>query len=185
MIAATELLAAAGYRGTGVREICAHAGVSRQAFYDVFADKDECIFAAYDRFIQVLLRRMAVPAKEHELLGRTREIIASYLDTLQLDLVVARAFQVEIDTVGERARERRRRSLRFFADFIAAERERVLRGPRSALPVSAYVGIVYAVRQLASDALDECDEPDLGALTDDVMTWIAHTLRGPLLDEGE
>lgn len=185
MIAATELLAAAGYRGAGVREICAHAGVSRQAFYDVFADKDECIFAGYDRFIQVLLSRLAVSPKEHELGPRAREIIGAYLDTLQLDLVVARAFQVEIDALGLRARERRRKSLRLFANFIASERERVIQGPRAPLPLSAYVGIVYAVRQLASDALDECEEPDLGALADDVTTWIAHTLRGPTPDEGE
>ena len=59
LAAVTELLAARGYRGFGVGEIATRAGVSLEAFYKCFAGKDACIFAGYDRFIDVLLRRIA------------------------------------------------------------------------------------------------------------------------------
>jgi hypothetical protein len=36
------------------------------------------------------------------------------------------------------------------------------------LPWTAYIGVVYAARQLASDALDTAAEPDLVALGDDL-----------------
>ena len=58
LIAATELLAAHGYRGFGAGEIAGRAGVSLAAFYDCFENKDACVFAGYDRFIEVLLERM-------------------------------------------------------------------------------------------------------------------------------
>jgi hypothetical protein len=38
---------------------------------------------------------------------------------------------------------------------------------------SAYIGVVYTARQLASDALDEAAEPDLSALGD----WLTDLLR--------
>lgn len=58
MIAATELMAAGGYRGVGVREVCARASVSAAAFYACFPDKEACIYAAYERFIGVLTDRL-------------------------------------------------------------------------------------------------------------------------------
>ena len=45
-------------------------------------------------------------------------LLSAYIDTLQSDLVVARAYQVEIDALGPQARARRRDSLRLFANHI-------------------------------------------------------------------
>ena len=58
MAAFTELLADSGYAGVRVGDIANRAGVSNEAFYEVFSDKEDCAFAAYDRFIDVLVRRM-------------------------------------------------------------------------------------------------------------------------------
>ena len=46
-------------RGFGAGEIAGRAGVSLAAFYDCFEDKEAWVFAGYDRFIEVLLTRMA------------------------------------------------------------------------------------------------------------------------------
>jgi hypothetical protein len=96
-------------------------------------------------------------------------LLGAYFETLQSDLVVARAFQVKIDALGPAARERRRESLKLFAAFI---RELVARTspdgrPSTELPWSAYIG-VYAARQLAFDALDETSQPDLVRLGADL-----------------
>ena len=180
LIAATELLAAHGYRGFGAGEIAGRAGVSLAAFYDCFENKDACVFAGYDRFIEVLLERMgSVPLEGRSRTELVGTLLGAYLETLQSDLVVARAYQVEIDALGPAARERRRSSLHLFAAYI---REVVARtapdgGPPDVLSPSAYIGVVYAARQLASDALDMDAEPDLVGLGDDMRPWLADLFR--------
>ena len=42
-------------------------------------------------------------------------------------------------------------------------------------PLNVHLGIVYAVRQLACDAIDSTDEPDLRALIPEVLDWIVGT----------
>jgi AcrR family transcriptional regulator len=175
LAASTELLAALGYRRFGAGDVARRAGVSLTAFYGCFADKDQCLYAAYDRFIAVLLGRMTAL----ELSGLDRNelvhsLVSSYLGTLQADLVVARAFQVEIDALGRPARERRRNSLAQFASFI---RQRIEPDQNTVLPWSAYLGVVYAARQLASDALETTPSPDLLALSTDIEQWLVDLYR--------
>src|SRR6478735_2684492 len=152
LAAATELLAAHGYQGFGPGEVATRAGVSLAAFYRCFENKDACLFAGYDRFIEVLLKRMtAIDVGGFDRSAIAHALLGAYLETLQSDLVVARAYQVEIDALGPRARERRRTSLNLFGAYI---RDLVARTsadgrPPAELPWSAYIGVVYAARQLA------------------------------------
>ena len=170
LAAVTELLAAHGYRRFGVVDIANRAGVSLATFYRSFESKDACVFAGYGRFIEVLLTRAAaVELPEDDRPALAAALIDAYLGTLQQDLVVARAYQVEIDALGPEARGQRRDALTLFAQGIRA------RAP--GLPWSAYIGVVYAVRQLASDALDGAGEPELAALGDDLRAWVGDVFR--------
>ena len=176
LIAATELLAADGYRAFGPGEVARRAGVSLAAFYGCFENKAECVFGGYDRFIEVLLARLGAVAVE----GRTqaeivRDMLGAYLGSLQSDPVVARAYQVEIDALGAPARERRRDALNLFAAFLEEVTRRTL--PSRSLPQTAFIGVVYAARQLASDALDTEADPDLEALGEDLQAWVADLFR--------
>jgi AcrR family transcriptional regulator len=176
----TELLGARGYRGFGPGEVASRAGVSLAAFYECFENKDDCVFAGYDRFIEVLLTRMtAVEAGGKDRRALVKEVLGTYLATLQSDLVVARAYQVEIDALGPPARERRRDSLTLFAEYIRQLVARISPGglPPADLPWTAYIGVVYAARQLASDALDTAAEPDLVSLGDDLEIWLSDLFR--------
>ena len=58
MIAVTELLAVMPLREIGIREIAREARLSTSAFYRCFADKDDCLFAAYDRFVTTMGTRL-------------------------------------------------------------------------------------------------------------------------------
>ncbi|BAL90559.1 putative TetR-family transcriptional regulator [Actinoplanes missouriensis 431] len=180
LIAATELLAGAGYRGFGVREICSRAAVSRAAFYACFADKDACVYAAYDRFIAVFLGHLADSrASGSDWAGCVHGFVASYLTTLQRDLVAARAFQVEMDALGRAARERRRAALTELAGFVRDLRFHRFPGTAGAVPFSAYLGAIHALRQAASDALDAEPEPDLSALADELTPWLCRMVEAP------
>jgi AcrR family transcriptional regulator len=180
LAAITELLAAHGYRHLSPGDIASRAGVSLAAFYDCFENKDACVFAGYDRFIEVLLRRMtALDTAGKDRAALLTAVIGTYVETLQSDLVVARAYQVEIDALGPPARARRRESLKLFAAFIRELLGRAVPDgqPPAELPWTAYIGVVYAARQLASDALDEAADPDLIALGDDLQTWMPDLFR--------
>jgi AcrR family transcriptional regulator len=176
MIAFTELLAAHGYARVTVAASVARAQVSRAAFYACFADKEDCSVACYDRFIEVLLRRVQEGLTGSEnWIEWLRSALEGYLGTLQSDRVAARAFQIELEAAGAVARARRRQALGLFADLIdqryrefSARDERL--GP---IPAQAHLATVYAVRQLACDLLEDPSEPDLGTIIPTTVRWIA------------
>jgi AcrR family transcriptional regulator len=181
MAAMTVLMADLGYEHVRVGDVAGEAGVSRAAFYECFPDKEACAFAAYDRFIEVLLGRVAAaldPTKDVE--DYVVTLLEGYLGTLEDDPVVGRAFQLEMDAVGAVARRRRREALDPFAEVIRRHHQLLSAGDKTLkpLPQQAYRGIVYGVRQIASDALDEHDEPDLRSLIPDITCWILAAFRG-------
>jgi AcrR family transcriptional regulator len=180
MVAMAELMAEHGYRNVSIGQVATRSGVSRSAFYECFTDKEDCAFAAYDRFIEVLLGAIADrmrPADDWN--GFIVGLLDGYLATLKQDLVVARAFQVEMDAVGAEARRRRRAALMRFAEFIRGQHERLRTSDTTLSPVSAqaYLGAVYAIRKVASDALDEQAEPDLLAIVPQLADWVGESFR--------
>ncbi|KQU45916.1 hypothetical protein ASG84_11505 [Rhodococcus sp. Leaf278] len=182
MIAVTELMAESGYRGVSVQDASMRAKVSKAAFYECFDDKDACVYAAYDRFIAVLLTRVrgALPDEIHEWTSTdTAAVIKEYLATLDADPVTARAFQVEMDALGRPARKRRRDALVGMAQVLKTERDR-LSDRDHEVPVSAYVGAVYAMRQLASDVLDERGGAQVSELAAECAEWIESMLTAHL-----
>lgn len=179
MIAVTEQMADLGYRAVGVREIASHARISRAAFYECFPDKDDCVFAAYDRFIAVLLDRVVGSVETVTTWDATvAAVVDAYLASLESDLVVARAFQVEMDALGRPARVKRREALGAMALLLKTRRDETWPSAQD-LPLSAYLGAVYAVRQMSADLIDSEAVPDLAALGVQARGWLARLLAEP------
>ena len=175
MIAATELMSAQGPAAVGVREICGRAATSRTAFYECFTDKEACFSSAYERFIDVLITRLGARASGASTWnGHVEQLALGYLETLAADTVTARAFLVEMDGVGADARKRRRESLRRVALFIRKAHMSYTDQPEHVAPLEEYLGMIYAVRQLACDRLDTDGDPDLLALAPKLATWFEH-----------
>ncbi len=178
LIAATELLAHGGPAAVGVKPVCVRAGASLGAFYECFGTKEECIFAAYDQFISVFIDRLTgIDGNELAWEEYVEAVVAAYFDVLAQDLVVARAFQVEMDSLGAEARRRRRQALQGLGLLIRSKHAAWEGGDEGLLPESAYVAAVYGVRQLASDALDTPGS-DLLATRDAVIGWVVRTFAG-------
>ncbi len=186
MAAFCEVIADRGLSGLTVTDLVSHAGVSRTAFYDCFDDLDSCSDTAYERFIAVLIERLflaldpELPWEEYVEVG-----IRAYLEALQADPVVARAMQIEMDAAGRAARSRRRIALRQMAEVIGSRYEALMREDPSFVPVSieAHLALIYGMRQLACDALDTEEEPDLLRLVEPTRRWILATVHGtPLVD---
>ena len=49
--AAAEVVAEAGYPGMSMARVTRRAGVPREAFYDLFADREDCFLAVFDEAV--------------------------------------------------------------------------------------------------------------------------------------
>jgi AcrR family transcriptional regulator len=173
--AVTEVVADRGFAKTTIAAIARAAGVSPNVFYEHFADKEDCYLAAYDRFAQTLLERIAgeiAPTTQWQ--EFLRNALDAYLGTVGAEPVASRAFILEMDSAGPRAREIRQGVYRGMAAVIEQRhRELVDTDP---LPSAAYMGIVHGVRCLVCDFLEGRTDSTLTELSDEIERWLAATL---------
>src|SRR5258708_28285577 len=64
MSAMIELVGEQGYGTTTIAQLTARSGVSRKAFYEHFANKEECFLATYDMIVAEGFERVADAAGE-------------------------------------------------------------------------------------------------------------------------
>lgn len=177
LIAAAVLTGTVGYRHFGIRELCRTAGVSQSVFYDHFADKDDCVFAVYQRFIDVIADRLTSTAPDETPWIHTLDAFTSaYLDALALDPVVARACIVEMDALGAHGRELRRASIRQVARVIHLRWEARHPEAAHALSLDQVVAATHIIRQSAADALDIDPRADVRTLVPTVGPVFARAL---------
>jgi AcrR family transcriptional regulator len=187
MAAVTELIAAGGFSRVKIGALAGRAKISRTAFYECFESKEACAYAAYERFMEVLLRSLAEGAARAQRVGEIVDmgdllhaVQYAYFSTLERDVVAARAFLVQFDALGLEARERRRVAIRGFAAYLRAMHAESRASDPTLAPVFAeqvYLGLAYMARQLACDALDEQSRPNLRALADIITPWLLTAFR--------
>jgi AcrR family transcriptional regulator len=181
MSSLTELMAECGYPGVTISDLVGRAGVSRTSFYQHFADKQECLFAAYDRFAAIVATAITPDFDPAEPWRRHLEtILGRYLDALSRDLIATRAFLVEMDAAGQAARQRRRAAAHAMATLLAERHAKIrTHHPRlGPLPHRAYLGIALAARDLICEALEQEPEPDLRELALDLATFATALFEG-------
>jgi AcrR family transcriptional regulator len=116
-----------GYPATTIADITGEAGVSRAAFYQQFASKEECFLATYDVAGEWLCERVErAVAGEAEWPARVRAGASEALRLLASNPLVAHLLAVEALQAGPAARERHQACLDRFAT--------ALRGGRSGRP---------------------------------------------------
>jgi AcrR family transcriptional regulator len=104
-----------GFDSVTVADVVKRAGVSSAAFYELFEDEKECLFAAYERVIDALIahvnrafgRRGSWPVKIRRALG-------ALLDAYAAEPEVARMATVEVPAAAPGARRRYRSALERF-----------------------------------------------------------------------
>ncbi|TDB72601.1 TetR/AcrR family transcriptional regulator [Micromonospora sp. KC721] len=116
-------VASKGYDSARVTDICRAAGVTRPAFYDLFAGKEDAFLATYRHGIAVVLRLMedayadAGPRWE----DAARAALRTLLEVLASVPAFARMALVEIEAAGPDARRERDRLPESFRRFFPAE----------------------------------------------------------------
>ncbi len=111
-----------GYPATTIGHITSEAGVSRAAFYQQFAGKEECFLATYDVASQWFCERVErAVAGEDEWPARIRGGAAEALRLLAANPLVAHLMAVEVLQAGRAARERQQAMLDRFAAALRAD----------------------------------------------------------------
>ncbi len=163
-----------GEQGVGtvtVANVVTRAGVSRRTFYELFADRDDCLLAALDEAFATVARRI-VPPFETE--GRWRERVRASLVALlelfdeQPDL--GALCVVHALGAGPAALERRERVLRVLATAVEGGRAEARRGHEPA-PLAAE-GVVGAVLAVLHARLSRRDSEPLTTLAGPLMSII-------------
>jgi AcrR family transcriptional regulator len=113
-----------GYPATTIADITGEAGVSRAAFYQQFADKEDCFLATYDLASEWLCERVErAVAAEGGWPARIRSGAAEVLRLLAANPTVAHLIAVEALQAGRPARERQQALLARFAEALRAGRQ--------------------------------------------------------------
>jgi len=164
--AMAEAVSEHGYVKTPVAEVLRRAGVSRETFYEHFANKEECFLAAYDAAATVLLAEVGAAAAggggERSPWRRLDAGLARYLAVLAREPALARTFFVEVYAAGPAALARRVEVQQRFVEAAAA-----LAGARGARQRFACEALVAATSALvtqrvcagATDTLEELHRP--------------------------
>ena len=123
LLAMADAVAEQGYAKTTVADVLRRARVSRETFYEQFANKEDCFLAAYDAAAAIVAGEWAGEgeALAGGGLGETLDrLLGRYLTALASEPAIARTFLVEVYAAGPRALARRVEVQQRFVDFVAA-----------------------------------------------------------------
>lgn len=156
--AVTAAVAERGYANVRIADLADRARVSKQSFYELFADKQECFLAAHAEGVEILLARLAEWASgdagrdpRSQLAGG----IVAYFRMASEEPEFARCMLVELQAIGPAGLEARlavhRRIAALLGGWHRAARERTRGWP--AVPDGRYAAAVGAVHDLLFDAI--------------------------------
>lgn len=147
-----EAVGAEGYEQTSVRTVLDRTGVYRQAFYDNFADKDDCYLQAYDTGVEQLEALLVeAAAGESSWTGQLRAGLAALLAFLDADPDVGRALIVEVHAAGPEAQAKRTAAMARAHRFLDRAREEA--GEGESPPPIAGEGIAAGIHALIHSRL--------------------------------
>jgi AcrR family transcriptional regulator len=161
-----EAVGAEGYERTSVRTVLDRTGVCRQAFYDNFADKDDCYLQAYDvgvERIEALIRAAAEP--EPDWTGRLRAGLEALLAFLDEEPDVGRALIVEVHVAGPEALAKRTAALSKVSGFLDQARASGAASP----PTIAADGITAGIHAVIHARLATGSSEGFGRLFPEFM----------------
>ncbi|WP_033337409.1 TetR/AcrR family transcriptional regulator [Catenuloplanes japonicus] len=144
--AMAHTVAARGYAGAALGEVCTAAGVSTKAFYQHFADKEACFLAAFDTGLELLQRQVVTAyGQPGRWPVRMRRGLEELLRVLSANPAFAALAVVEVTAAGPRALARRRALLDGFLAFFAEAPHRAGQPVPPPVAVEAVVAGVYGV----------------------------------------
>jgi AcrR family transcriptional regulator len=164
LAAAIAAIAELGYSRASVAHITARARVSRRTFYDLFANREDCLLAVLEDAVQRISAEIAetVPAGS-EWRERVRGGLLAILSFFDREPVLARVCVVQALQGGPRVLARREEILAGLATVLDEGRESSSRGRDcTVLAAEGLVGAGFAIvyARLVGGAARVAAEPD-------------------------
>jgi AcrR family transcriptional regulator len=166
--AAIRVVAAKGYAAATIGDLTREAGVSRTTFYELFEDKEACFLAAYDNAVDALVRRIdAAYESEPRWPQRARAGLATLLEALAEEPLLARLALVDIGAAGPAAQRRYRAAIQRLTPLFEEGRDFAPSSRR--LPANTSRMAIGGVTGLISDELVAGRAEALPSLLSDVL----------------
>jgi AcrR family transcriptional regulator len=181
-----RVAATKGYEATTVAEVIELAGVSRQSFDELFADKQDCFLEAYDAVIDVLLAhvRSAFEAADGEPWpDRMAAALRGLVELLAAESDIARMAMVEVTAAGDEARERYRAALARFTPFL--EEGRAFSGRGDELPADTARFAIGGAASMIFDEIRAGRGPELERILPELVFAVVMPYLGPEAAESE
>jgi AcrR family transcriptional regulator len=184
--AMVRVAAAKGYEPTTVADVVEFAGVSEDAFYEMFDGKEACFLEAYEAVFDVLVAHVTAafeaaagepwPEQIAAGLGALVELLAAEAD-------IARMAMVEVTAAGDDARERYRALLTRFTPFL--EEGRTYSGQGGELPADTARFAVGGATSMIFDEVRAGRGPELKRILPDLVFAVLMPYLGPEAAEDE
>jgi len=161
-----------GYKATTVAHVIALAGVSRRAFYEQFANKEDCFLGTYDIAVARAKRRMMDGwMMERGWANRVHRACQAFVEDACRNVKSTRLVLIEGLGLGVKSRERLMRSAVAFERVLADGFRAAPDGVQ--LPPLGPKAIVGGGRYMMFDRLRTDRAAELPMLTDELLDWIS------------
>jgi AcrR family transcriptional regulator len=161
-----------GYRATTVAHVIALAGVSRRAFYEQFANKEDCFLGTYDIAVARAKRRMMDGwMMERGWANRVHRACQAFVEDACRNVKSSRLVLIEGLGLGVKSRERLMRSAVAFERVLADGFRAAPDGVQ--LPPLGPKAIVGGGRYMMFERLRTNRAAELPMLTDELLDWIS------------
>jgi AcrR family transcriptional regulator len=180
-----EAVAVAGYADTSVKQIIGLAGVSRRAFYEQFANKEECFLATFDLIAARSVKRVrdAYRATSGDLEQRIRAAVEEFTEEIESNAKGAGLAIVQAQTAGVPGLARLRKATGTFEQMLSSSFAHAT--DASQLPAPIVRGIVGGMHEATAVRLRAGRAEEIPALNEEIVQWtlLFHTANGERLSE--
>ena len=183
--AMVEAVAANGYASTSVKQIIGLAGVSRRAFYEQFANKEECFLATFDLVAARGVKRVheAYRSTGGDLEQRIRAAAGEFTDEINSNAKGAGLAIVQAQTAGAPGLARLRRATGTFEQMLSSSFAHA--DDAGPLPAPIVRGIVGGMHEATAVRLRAGHPEEIPALSEEIAQWtlLFHTAAAERLSE--
>jgi AcrR family transcriptional regulator len=184
--AVVKVAAAKGYEATTVADVVEFAGISQEAFDEMFDGKEDCFLEAYEAVFDVLIAHVTAAfeaAADERWPERIAAGLRALVELLSAEADIARMAMVEVTAAGDDARERYRAMLTRFTPFL--EQGRTYSGQGDELPADTARFAIGGATSMIFDEIRAGRGPELKRLLPDLVFAVLMPYLGSEAAEDE
>jgi AcrR family transcriptional regulator len=169
--AMTELIVERGYQGVRILDLTQLAHVSRPTFYELYADKEELLLAAYNQIAQRTAETVVTAIDfEAPLEERLRAAMRAFADLAAAEPHAMSLFLLGAFGAGARALARRKETIRALERALMSSRTS---GGEPVAPELTVKVVLGGIREVAVARLHHGTTAELRRIADELTDWIA------------